>query len=114
MLAIARALMSHPRLLLMDEPSLGLAPKIVKDVARLITEISKDGVSVLLVEQNATMALELSSHATILETGKVVLEGASETLKADADIQAFYLGMGADKTSFRDVKHYRRRKRWLS
>jgi len=114
MLAIARALMSHPRLLLMDEPSLGLAPKIVKDVARLITEISKDGVSVLLVEQNATMTLELSSHATILETGKVVLEGASETLKADADIQAFYLGMGADKTSFRDVKHYRRRKRWLS
>jgi branched-chain amino acid transport system ATP-binding protein len=114
MLAIARALMSRPRLLLMDEPSLGLAPKIVAEVGELIREINQEGVSVLLVEQNATMALNLSEHATILETGKVVLDGSSEELKADEDIQAFYLGMGEDKQSFRDVKHYRRRKRWLS
>ena len=114
MLAIARALMSRPRLLLMDEPSLGLAPKIVAEVGELIQEINGEGVGVLLVEQNAAMALNLSEHATILETGKVVLDGSSEELKADKDIQAFYLGMGEDKQSFRDVKHYRRRKRWLS
>jgi branched-chain amino acid transport system ATP-binding protein len=114
MLAIARALMSRPRLLLMDEPSLGLAPKIVAQVAALIREINAEGVSVLLVEQNAAMALELAQSATILETGKVVLQGASETLLADEDIQAFYLGTGEGKQSFRDVKHYRRRKRWLS
>jgi len=114
MLAIARALMSRPRLLLMDEPSLGLAPKIVAEVGELIKEINGEGVGVLLVEQNAAMALNLSEHATILETGKVVLDGSSEELKADEDIQSFYLGMGEDKQSFRDVKHYRRRKRWLS
>jgi branched-chain amino acid transport system ATP-binding protein len=114
MLAIARALMSRPRLLLMDEPSLGLAPKIVADVANLIREINADGVSVLLVEQNAAMALELADQATLLETGKIVLEGTSESLRQDADIQAFYLGGGQAEGSYRDIKHYRRRKRWLS
>ena len=115
MLAIARALMSRPRLLLMDEPSLGLAPKIVTQVAALIREINTAGTSVLLVEQNASMALALADHATILETGKVVLDGTSESLQADQDIREFYLGTGGEKEhSFREVKHYRRRKRWLS
>ena len=115
MLAIARALMGKPRLLLLDEPSLGLAPKIVADVAALIREVHADGVSVLLVEQNATLALQLASHGTVLETGRVVLEGTSEALRNDQDIQEFYLGMGGEgRKSFREVKHYRRRKRWLS
>jgi branched-chain amino acid transport system ATP-binding protein len=115
MLAIARALMSRPRLLLLDEPSLGLAPRIVEDVARLIREINEEGVSILLVEQNAAVALELADHAYVLETGKVVLDGTAEELKNDADVQEFYLGMGGgERRSYRDVKHYRRRKRWLS
>lgn len=115
MLAIARALMSRPKLLLLDEPSLGLAPKIVADVAALIREINQDGVTVLLVEQNARVALDLASYGYVLENGRMVLDGPSEALKEDKDIQEFYLGLGAGATtSFRDVKHYRRRKRWLS
>ncbi|MCB9797869.1 MAG: ABC transporter ATP-binding protein [Alphaproteobacteria bacterium] len=115
MLAIARALMSRPELLLMDEPSLGLAPRIVGEVAALIREINAEGVAILLVEQNASVALELASQAYILETGKVVLHGSAEELKADDDIREFYLGVGGEgRRSYREVKHYRRRKRWLS
>ena len=117
MLAIARALMSQPRLLLLDEPSLGLAPKIMADVAALIREINAEGVAVLLVEQNAKMALDLASYGYVMETGKIVLDGASDVLQQDKDIQEFYLGTGgadAGDKSYRDVKHYRRRKRWLS
>jgi branched-chain amino acid transport system ATP-binding protein len=116
MLAIARALMSNPKLLLLDEPSLGLAPKIVEDVAALVREINQDGVTVLLVEQNARVALGLANYGYIMETGKIVLDGSSEALLADDDIKEFYLGVGGGEArkSFRDVKHYRRRKRWLS
>jgi branched-chain amino acid transport system ATP-binding protein len=118
MLAIARALMSRPKLLLLDEPSLGLAPKIVTDIARLITEINADGVSILLVEQNAAMALDVASYGYVMDTGKVVIDGTSAELKADEDIQEFYLGLGADggerKKTFREAKLYQRRKRWLS
>ena len=116
MLAIARALMSRPKVLLLDEPSLGLAPKIVQDVARLIRLIrDEDGVSILIVEQNASVALELADYGYILENGRVVLDGTADMLKADPDIQEFYLGLGGDsESSYRDVKRYRRRKRWLS
>ena len=115
MLAIARALMSRPRLLLLDEPSLGLAPRAVAEVAELIREINADGVGILLVEQNASLALELADHGTIMESGQVVLDGTPEALRADEDIQEFYLGLGGGQhKSFRDVKLYRRRKRWLS
>jgi branched-chain amino acid transport system ATP-binding protein len=115
MLAIARALMSRPRLLLLDEPSLGLAPKIVEQVSQLIREINQEGVSVLLVEQNAAMALSLCDVGYILEGGQVVLHGDADTLRNNEDIQEFYLGKGTgNERSFREVKHYRRRKRWLS
>jgi branched-chain amino acid transport system ATP-binding protein len=116
MLAISRALMSGPRLLLLDEPSLGLAPLVVADIAALIREINASGVAILLVEQNAAVALDLAQFGYVLENGKVVLDGPSEALKKDRDIQEFYLGTGggAERKSFRDVKLYRRRKRWLS
>ena len=115
MLAIARALMSRPKILLLDEPSLGLAPKIVAEVAALIREINAQGMSVLLVEQNASMALNLCHEGYIMEGGQIVLHGDADSLKNNEDIQEFYLGKGEGETrSFREVKHYRRRKRWLS
>ena len=115
MLAIARALIARPKLLLLDEPSLGLAPKVQQDVAKLIADINASGVSILLVEQNATMALDVAQHGYILENGKVVLDGSSSQLREDKDIREFYLGMGSGQArSYREVKLYRRRKRWLS
>jgi branched-chain amino acid transport system ATP-binding protein len=113
MLAIARALMQSPRLLLLDEPSLGLAPLIVQQIREIIGEINRQGTSVLLVEQNATMALSIADYGYVLETGKVVKDGAAGALSSDKDIQEFYLGVGeAGRRSFRDVKSYRRKKRW--
>ena len=115
MLAIARALMSRPKVLLLDEPSLGLAPKIVHDITRLIREIRDEGVSVLIVEQNAAVALDLADYGYILENGRIVLDGTAQALKSDPDIQEFYLGLGTESTAnYRNVKRYRRRKRWLS
>ncbi|MDP6539604.1 MAG: ABC transporter ATP-binding protein [Planctomycetota bacterium] len=115
MLAIARALMSRPRMLLLDEPSLGLAPRVVGEVAELISTLAAEGLSILLVEQNAAMALSVASHASILENGRIVREGPAAELAADEDVREFYLGLGGDgRTDYRRVKHYRRRKRWLS
>ncbi|MBA3502032.1 MAG: ABC transporter ATP-binding protein [Myxococcota bacterium] len=115
MLAIARALIARPRLLLLDEPSLGLAPKLQREVARLITEINAEGVAILLVEQNAMMALDLAHRGYIMENGKIVLDGTAADLKSDKDIREFYLGLGGSAArSYREVKLYRRRKRWLS
>jgi len=116
MLAMGRALMSNPRYLLLDEPSLGLAPRLVEQVRDLIVEINRQGTAVLLVEQNATMALSIASHGYVMETGKIVLDKPAVDLLADEDVREFYLGLRADATakSFREVKHYKRRKRWLS
>jgi branched-chain amino acid transport system ATP-binding protein len=115
MLAISRALMARPKLLLLDEPSLGLAPKVVEEVAGVIRSVNDEGVAVLLVEQNAAMALEVADHGYVIETGKVVHEGPAASLRADEDVKHFYLGLaGEARKSFREVKHYRRRKRWLS
>ncbi len=113
MLAIARALMSRPKLLLLDEPSLGLAPRIVQEVAGLIRGLREEGMTVLLVEQNASLALDLADRGYVLESGKIVAEGTSQQLRDDADVKEFYLGVGG-ATNFRDVKRYRRRRRWLS
>ncbi len=117
MLAIGRALMSNPKCLLLDEPSLGLAPKLVDQIKEFIVEINQQGVSVLLVEQNANMALSIATHGYIMETGNIVMDNTPEKLLKDEDVREFYLGLNAEGTkrkSFKDVKHYKRKKRWLS
>jgi branched-chain amino acid transport system ATP-binding protein len=115
MLAIGRALMAQPRYLLLDEPSLGLAPRVIAQIRDLVVSINEQGTSVLLVEQNATMALSIASHGYVLETGKVVMDKPAAVLREDEDIKEFYLGLREEgAASFRDVKHYTRRKRWLS
>jgi branched-chain amino acid transport system ATP-binding protein len=113
MLAIGRALMASPRLLLLDEPSLGLAPKLVEQVRDIVVQINEQGTSVLLVEQNAVMALSIANSGYVLETGKVVKDGPAAELLADEDIREFYLGATTgERRSFADVKSYRRKKRW--
>jgi len=115
MLAMGRALMASPKVLLLDEPSLGLAPLIVAQISDIIAEVNRQGTSVVLVEQNATMALSLAHHGYILENGRVVKDGTGPALLADKDIQEFYLGTGeAGRRSFREIKTYRRKKRWSS
>jgi branched-chain amino acid transport system ATP-binding protein len=117
MLAIGRALMANPRLMLLDEPSLGLAPMLVEEIFEIIRRLNREQqLTVLLVEQNATLALTIAEHGYVMENGRIVLEGSAEALRENADIKEFYLGLtevGARK-SYRDVKHYKRRKRWLS
>lgn len=116
MLAIGRALMPNPKLLILDEPSLGLAPMLVQQIRDIVVDINKQGTSVLLIEQNASMALSIADYGYIMEVGKVVMDGDPRKLLDDEDVQEFYLGLHAEgeKKSFRDVKHYKRRKRWLS
>ena len=92
MLAVARALMTSPRLVLMDEPSMGLSPLMVETVADIITTVQQAGISVLLVEQNATLALSVSSRAYVLEMGSVVLEGESKVVATDGNVRRAYLG----------------------
>lgn len=94
MLAVARALMAKPRLLLLDEPSLGLAPLIVREIFRVIADLKKTGVSILLVEQNARAALQVADYAYVLETGEIALEGPSTTLIDDPKVVESYLGLG--------------------
>lgn len=114
MLAMGRALIANPQILLLDEPSLGLAPRIVAQIKQIIAEINRRGTTVLLVEQNATMALSIAHHGYVMEHGKVVMDKPAAELLADDDIRDFYLGRGELATSYRDLKHYKRRKRWLS
>jgi branched-chain amino acid transport system ATP-binding protein len=117
MLAIGRALMARPRLMLLDEPSLGLAPLLVREIFAIIQTINREqGTTILLVEQNARLALSIADHGYIMENGKVVLDDTVEKLADNEDVKEFYLGLskGGEAKSYRDVKHYRRRKRWLS
>jgi branched-chain amino acid transport system ATP-binding protein len=116
MQAIGRALMANPRMMLLDEPSLGLAPLVVTEVFDVIERIkTADGTSILLVEQNAGIALSISDHGYLMETGRIVMDDTDSKLMENEDIKEFYLGMSkhGKRKSYRDVKHYRRRKRWL-
>jgi len=116
MCVIGRALMSRPKMILLDEPSMGLAPQIVEEIFEIVKDLNaKEGVSFLLAEQNTNMALRYASHGFILENGRVVMDGEARALAANEDVKEFYLGVAGDmRKSFRDVKHYKRRKRWLA
>ncbi|MBC8536199.1 ABC transporter ATP-binding protein [Feifania hominis] len=92
MLAIGRALMSKPRILLMDEPSMGLSPLLVKDIFKIIQELNQSGITILLVEQNAKMALSIADRAYVLETGRIVMEGNAADLLSDEKVKKAYLG----------------------
>jgi branched-chain amino acid transport system ATP-binding protein len=92
MLAIARAVMARPKLLLLDEPSLGLAPFLVRDIFHIITEINANGVSILLVEQNANQALHIAHRAYVMETGRIILHGPAPEIAASPEVKAAYLG----------------------
>jgi len=97
MVAIARALMSRPRLLLLDEPSMGLAPQVVREIFDIVSSLNRqERVSVLLAEQNATLALRCAHHGYVLENGRVVAEGPAAALAARPDVKSFYLGVGSD------------------
>ncbi len=116
MLVIGRGLMARPRLLLLDEPSMGLAPLLVREIFKVIRKITEEqGIPILLVEQNARVALDVADYAYVMETGRVVLDGPAHELAENEDIREFYLGLTqlGERKSYRDVKHYRRRKRWL-
>ncbi|MGB9411677.1 MAG: ABC transporter ATP-binding protein [Pseudolabrys sp.] len=116
MCAIGRALMSRPKMILLDEPSMGLAPQIVEEIFEIVKNLNeKEGVSFLLAEQNTHMALRFASYGYSLENGRVVMDGDAKTLAENEDVKEFYLGISEGRRkSFREGKHYRRRKRWLA
>ncbi len=115
LLVIGRALMARPKLMMIDEPSLGLAPLMVDEVYGLLNDLKMSGLTLLIVEQNTRVALDLADYGYVMESGRIVLEGPSSSLKTNEDVREFYLGLTVDgeRKSFRDMKHYRRRKRWL-
>ncbi len=111
MLAIGRALMNRPKLLFLDEPSLGLSPLLVKAIFNIISKINEEGVTILLVEQNARMALNISHVGLILENGRFVMKGKSEDLMRDRDVQEFYMGVRSEESA-KGYQRWKRKKRW--
>jgi branched-chain amino acid transport system ATP-binding protein len=116
MTAIGRAMMARPRMILLDEPSMGLAPLLVEEIFEIVHRLNREtNVSFLVAEQNSNMALRYANYGYVLENGRVVLDGKAVDLRENEDVKEFYLGLGsAGRRSYRDVKHYRRRKRWLA
>ena len=115
MTALGRALMARPKMILLDEPSMGLAPQLVEEIYEIVQELNrKEGVSFLLAEQNTNIALRYADYGYILENGRVVMDGEAKELAQNEDVKEFYLGYSTGgRSNFRDVKSYRRRKRWL-
>ncbi|MBI3328507.1 MAG: ABC transporter ATP-binding protein [Nitrospinae bacterium] len=117
MAAIGRGLMARPKLMLLDEPSMGLAPMLVHEIFDIIVRLNTaEKVALLLAEQNVALALRVVQYGYVMENGRIVLDGEAEKLRTNEDIREFYLGLSGvgQRRSYRDVKHYRRRKRWLS
>jgi branched-chain amino acid transport system ATP-binding protein len=116
MTAIGRALMARPSMILLDEPSMGLAPQLVEEIFEIVGELNRnERVSFLLAEQNTMIALRHANYGYILENGRVVMDGEARGLANNEDVKEFYLGLSTSgRKSFREVKHYRRRKRWLA
>ncbi len=113
MLALGRALLRRPRLLMLDEPSLGLAPQLARGVFDALLTISQKGTTILLVEQNARLALKVAHHGAILEAGRIVLQGTAKELEANEDVREVYLGLGgAEAASAKGWRLYRKRRRW--
>jgi branched-chain amino acid transport system ATP-binding protein len=112
MLAVARAMLRRPKLLMLDEPSLGLAPMVGKDVYNALLKISQTGTTILLVEQNAKMALGIADYGYIMETGRIVLEGTSKELQENEDVQELYLGTGQAESSTTGWRLYKKRRTW--
>jgi branched-chain amino acid transport system ATP-binding protein len=116
MLVVGRAMMASPQLLMLDEPSLGLAPMLVEEIYDIIRRFSREHeTSVLLVEQNVRVALGIADYGYVMENGRIVLDGSADFLKHNEDVREFYMGLSSAGTrrSYREVKHYKRRKRWL-
>ncbi len=115
MTAIGRAMMAKPSMLLLDEPSMGLAPQILAEIFEIVRDLNQnEGVSILLAEQNTNVALKFADYGYILENGRIVLEGPARALAENKDVKEFYLGMSAEgRKSFRDMTSYRRRRRWV-
>ena len=116
MCAIGRALMSKPETVLLDEPSMGLAPQLVEEIFEIVKKLNEnEGVSFLLAEQNTNVALRFAHFGYILESGRVVMDGPAKELRENPDVKEFYLGLSGDKRkSYREGRSYRRRKRWLN
>jgi branched-chain amino acid transport system ATP-binding protein len=116
MCAIGRALMASPSMVLLDEPSMGLAPQIVEEVFEIVKDLNaKEKVTFLLAEQNTNMALKYADYGYIMESGRIVMDGVAAELASNEDVKEFYLGVGGgERKSFKDVKSYKRRKRWLA
>lgn len=111
MLAIGRALMSRPKLLFLDEPSLGLSPLLVKEIFKIIREINNEGMTILLVEQNARMALNVADKGFILENGRFVMKGDAKDLLEDKDVQEFYMGVRSEESA-KGYQRWKRKKAW--
>ncbi|MDD7970476.1 ABC transporter ATP-binding protein [Roseinatronobacter alkalisoli] len=116
MTAIGRALMSRPSMILLDEPSMGLAPQLVEQIFEIVARLNREqGVTFLLAEQNTNVALRYATTGFIMENGRIVMEGSAQELRENPDVKEFYLGMSdKGRKSFREVRSYRRRKRWLA
>jgi len=112
MLAVARAMLRRPKLLMLDEPTLGLAPRVARHVYDALAQISRLGTTILLVEQNAKLALSIAHFGYIMESGRIVLEGNADTLKNNEDVKELYLGLGGESLSPKGWRLYKKRRTW--